>query len=187
MKKIFFLLVFINAILLLSLVTTEEGKYYYAFEEKTSLIPKENTLLIKYVDGFDKTEAEKLIKSVVPSDFSEKWHNAQTVEINMDSEETVNALKTKLEASNEVYICQPFYTLKDGLDMGVSDEVLIRFLPGISGKQKEELFKSFEVEVIKTTKIYQKLKVEKGADALEIANRIYESGIVEFSTPNFIS
>ena len=189
MKRKYLLLTIIAgfSFMLLSSAATEEEKYYYAFGDKVPLITKENTLLVKFADGADKTKAEELIKTGISSGYKEKWHNAQTVEITIDSEKTINALRTKLEASNEVYTCQPFYTLKDGLDMGVSDEVLIRFLPGISGEQKEKLFKSLEVEVIKTTKIYQKLKVKKGADALDIANKIYESGIVEFSTPNFIS
>jgi len=41
--------------------------------------------------------------------------------------------------------------------------------------------------VVKTTRIYQKLRVAKRRDALEIANKYYESGLVEFATPNFIS
>lgn len=189
MKKIYLLLIVITGFifLLLSSAATEEGKYYYAFEEKTPLSPKENTLLVKYADGVDKTEVEEFIKTEVPSGFKEKWHNAQTVEITTGSEEITNALRKKMESSDEVYICQPFYTLKDGLDMGITDEVLIRFLPRISEEQKAELIKTFDIEVVKTTKIYQKLKVKKGADALEIANKIYESGLVEFSTPNFIS
>ncbi len=189
MKRIYLLLIIIAgfSFMLLSSATTEEEKYYYAFGDKVPLITKENTLLVKFADGVDKAKAEEIIKTGIFSGYKEKWHNDQTVEITMDAKKTTNALRAKLEASNEVYTCQPFYTLKGGLDMGVSDEVLIRFLPGISGEQKEKLFKSFEVEVIKTTKIYQKLKVKKWADAIETANRIYESGLVEFSTPSFIS
>jgi subtilisin family serine protease len=190
MKKIYFLLTVIAGFLfflLNSAMPTEDGKFYYAFEEKTPLFHKENTLLIKYVNGFNKTEAKEFLKAEIPSGFKEKWHSPQTVEITMESEKITNALKEKLESNNRIYTCQPFYTSKDGLDMGVTDKILIRFLPGISEEQKTELIKTFDIELIKTTKIYQKLKVKKGADALEIANKIYESGLVEFSTPSFIS
>nr|WP_319269225.1 S8 family peptidase [uncultured Draconibacterium sp.] len=189
MRRMYSLLIIIAgfSFMLLSSSIAEEEKYYYAFEEKVPLIAKENTLLVKFTDDVDKTKVGELIKTGISSGYKEKWHNTQTVEITVNSEKTTNALRAKLESSNEVYTCQPFYTLKDGLDMGVSDEVLIRFLPLISEEQKEKLFKSFEVGLVKTTKIYQKLKVKKGADALETANRIYESGLVEFSTPSFIS
>jgi len=189
MKKRYLPIVIITGFLflLLSSATTEEGKYYYAFKEKVPLFPKENTLLVKYADGVNNTEVEEFLKTEVPSGFKWKWHNSQTVEISTRSKEITNALRTKLESNNGVYTCQPFYTLKDGLDMGVTDEVLIRFLPGILEEQKTELIKAFDIEIVKTTKIYQKLRVKKGADALEIANKIYETGLVEFSTPNFIS
>lgn len=189
MKKIHFFLVIITGFigLLFGSATTEEEKYYYAFNEKIALFPKENTLLIRYVDNMDKTEAEKFIKKEIPSGFKAKWHNPQTVEVILESEKMTNALKTKFELNNSVYTCNSFYTLKDGLDMGVTDEVLIRFLPEISEEQKRKIFKTFDMEIVKTTNIYQKLRIKKGADALEIANKIYESGFVEFSTPNFLS
>ncbi len=189
MKKIYLLLIIIIGFLffLLSSATTEEEKYYYAFGEKVPLFRKENTLLIKYADSIDKTEAEEFIKKEVSSGFKEKWHNPQTLEITTESEKITNALREQLKLNNEVYTCQPFYTLKDGLDMGVADEVLIRFLPGVSEEQKKELIKAFDLGTLKTTKIYQKLRVKKGVDALEMANKIYESGLVEFSTPNFVS
>ena len=171
----------------LSSAATEEEKYYYAFEERVPLVEKENTLLVKFADGVDKTKARELIKIGISSGYKEKWHNAHTVEIAVDSKKTINALKTKLKFNKEVYTCQPFYTLKDGLDMGVSDEILIRFLPETTDEQKMGLIKTYDLELVKTTKIYQKLKVKKGADALEIANKIYESGLMEFSTPGFIS
>ena len=189
MKKIYLLLVIFTGFfaLLLSSATTEEEKYYYAFNEKVPLFPKGNTLLIRYDDVIDKTEAEEFIKKEVSSGFKAKWHDPQTVEITTESEKITNALKIKLELNNVVHTCQPFYTVKDGLDMGVTDEVLIRFLFKISEEQKKELIKAFDTEVVKTTNVYQKLRVKKGADALEIANKIYESGLVEFSTPNFVT
>jgi len=89
MKKIYFLLTVIAGFLfflLNSAMPTEDSKYYYAFEEKIPLIPKENTLLIKYVNGFNKTEAKEFLKAEISSGFKEKWHSPQTVEITMESE-----------------------------------------------------------------------------------------------------
>lgn len=108
-------------------------------------------------------------------------------EITVSSQKLADELVNKLKQDYAVYTCQPFYTLKDGLNMGVTDEILVRFLPVVDENQKKELQEFFGLSLIKTTKRYQKYRVQKGADALEIANRIYESGLVEFATPNFIS
>ena len=163
-----------------------EERFYYAFSEKVPLVVKPNTILVKYIEGTEKTQ---IIESIgrLTKDYTIKWHGSLTVEISVSSQKLADELLNKLKKENEVYTCQPFYTLKDGLDMGVADEILIRFLPEVTEDQQKELYESFNLTLLKTTKIYQKFRVPKGADALEIANKIYESGLVEFATPNFIS
>lgn len=61
MKRVFLLLIIIAgfSFMHLSSAATEEEKYYYAFEEKVPLVAKENTLLVKFDDGVDKTKASK--------------------------------------------------------------------------------------------------------------------------------
>lgn len=163
-----------------------EERFYYAFDEKVPLIAKPGTILVKYVEGTGKAEIEKSV-SIFAKDYTIKWHGTLTAEISVSSQRLADELAEKLKQSNKVYTCQPFYTLKDGLDMGVTDEILVHFLPDISEGQITELQDSFGISLIKTTKIYQKYRISRGADALEIANKIYESGLTEFSTPNFIS
>jgi hypothetical protein len=162
-------------------------RFYYAFDEKISLFPKDNTLLVKYADVVDTLEVREFLETEASSNLKLWWHDSKTVEIKTGSKEITIALKTKLVSLDEVYTCQPFYTLENGLDMGVTDEILVQFLPEISEESKTELFDTFETELIETTKIYQLLRVKRGADALKIANKIYETGLTEYSTPNFIS
>lgn len=71
--------------------------------------------------------------------------------------------------------------------MGVTNEILIRFYPGVTIQDQKKLHEEFHIKVAKTTKIYQKLIIPKGEDGLEIANQYYETGLVEFSTPDFIA
>ena len=81
MKRNIFTCVLITGILLLSTsLNYEEGKYYYAFDEKVPLITKTNTVLVKYVDGIERTRAIELIKSF-STDFNIKWHDSVTAEI----------------------------------------------------------------------------------------------------------
>ena len=142
--------------------------------------------MIKYNDGIEQGNAAESIERL-SMNFNIKWHDSLTAEVSTGSQRQLERLTTELIKDEKVYTLQPFYTLIDGLEMGVADEILIRFLPGITVKQQKELHLAFDVNVVKTTKIYQKLKVNKGGDALEIANKIYETGLVEFATPNFIS
>ncbi|WP_423126507.1 S8 family serine peptidase [Gaoshiqia sp. Z1-71] len=187
MKNFYITLITIGLLFFMSVsMTGKNEKFYYAFNEKVSLIPKTDALLVKYAEGTEKIEAEKLIKGL-SVDFKINWHNSLTAEIIARSQKEKNELLLKLKQNNLVNTCQPFYTLENGLDMGVTDEILIRFLPEVTDAQKQELQRKFNTRIIKTTKIYQKLEVMKGEDALEIANKYYETGLVEFATPNFLS
>ncbi len=166
--------------------TNAEERFYYAFDEKVPLIIKPNTILVKYIEGTRKREIEESV-SRFTKNYTIKWHGTLTAEISVSSQKLADELVKKLKHYDKVYICQLFYTLKDGLDMGVTDEILVHFLQDAYEGQIKELQDLFGIYLIKTTKIYQKYRVSRGADALEIANRIYESGLVEFATPNFIS
>jgi subtilisin family serine protease len=164
----------------------QEEKFYYAFDKKVPLIPKPNTLLVKYSEETDK-EKVKVLLTRLDSEAKIKWHNPLLAEVVCSSEQVKEELKSKLEKKDEIKTCQPFYTSKDGMDMGVADEILVRFLPEVTTEEQNRLHEKFKTKVIKTTKIYQKLVVPKGGDALEIANQYYETGLVKFAHPNFIS
>jgi len=171
---------------LLASLTTQKEKFYYAFNNKIVLVTKPNTLLVKYEKGTDKNKSKAFIMSSV-SDSKMKWHDSLLVEIDCKTDKNKEKLESLLKQKSDVTSCFPFYTLANGSDMGVSDEILIRFLPEVNSIAQKKLHNKLKTRIIKTTKIYQKLIVEKGSDAVEIANQYYESGLVEFAQPNFIS
>lgn len=189
MNRKIFIYTFIISIFLLfiSFINYEQTKYYYAFNEKVMLISNPNIVLVKYTEEIKSTEIITDMFNLLSADFNWKWHDSLTVEISTNSAKSAKQLFDKLNEDEKVYSLQPLYTLKDGLEMGVTDEILVKFKSEVTKKQKEELERTFSTTVIKTTKIYQKLKIAKGEDALEIANKYYESGMAEFATPNFIS
>ncbi len=71
--------------------------------------------------------------------------------------------------------------------MGVTDEFLVKFNEGVAQTEIDKLHEKYGVEVVKTTDLYQLLKVPDGADALQIANMYQETGSTRFSHPNFYS
>lgn len=146
MKRNIFTCLLIMGILLLSTsLNYEEGKYYYAFDEKVPLIAKTNTVLVKYVDGIERTKAIESIKSI-STDFNIKWHDSLTVEISSNLKKSTDELLTHLKQDDKVYTYQPFYTLKDGLEMGVTNEILVRLLPNVAEMQQQKLQKDFGTE-----------------------------------------
>ena len=147
----YFFIAVVAIFTLVSVTTDQEGNFYYAFDKKTPLIPQENTLLVKFTKEFDKVNMENYLKETVTG-IKIIWHNPFVAELSTDSFRALEDLKLKLKYQENISSCQPFYKSEDGLDMGVTDEILIRFLPGVSEKHQEELHNKFETVVIKKPK-----------------------------------
>ena len=190
MKKVYPIFLYVLCCFLIVVLASSRSindkKFYYAFDEKIYLIPAENKMLVRYTDGFDRNK-EELFLTNFSSNLGIKWRNNTMVEITTPSGKEKDELKTFLEARKDVSTCQQSYKLENGLDIVLFDEIVVQFLPGVSKEQQEELNQKFKTKVIATYEIFQILKVSKGNDALDIANRYFESGLVKFSKPNFLS
>lgn len=163
-----------------------EKKFYYAIGEKIYLIPKENTLIVKYVEGVDQNSEETFVNNSSPG-VSVVWIDLRTAEIKTVSEELKNSLMTILKQKEEVYTCQPLYTNEDSLKMGVTDEIVLSFLPNTSIDQQNALHQEYETTLIEDNEIFEIFRVKKGGDALEIANKYFETGLLQYSHPSFIT
>ena len=160
-------------------------RYYYAYNEKISLATVENKLTIRYANVVNRPTTESFIREI-SSDASTQWLDNRTATITVKSGAERQALMGQLSKRNEVYTINPVYAVKTGLEMGVTDEILLNFRKQTAQKQQEDIHRRFNTEILKTTSIYQLVRVPKGADALEIANQYQESGLVEFAHPNFL-
>jgi subtilisin family serine protease len=175
-----------TALIILSSLATPKEKFYYSFNKKVPLFEKHNTILVKYSEEIKKVEAEKFFEESSPN-VKIKWHTPILVEIDCRSEKIKEELKLKLKSKREIKSILPFYVTKDNVDKGITDEILVRFLPNVKQREKNELHEKFGTKVVKTTKIYQKLVVPKGTDLLETANSYYETGLFEFAYPCFVT
>lgn len=190
MKKVIIITLLIVSCLIaafsFALTSNKDQNYYYAFDEKILLLPKEKVFILRYFDGFDKTSEEMFIKQISP-EISLKWRNNEIAEISLPSENLKETLKTSLESRKDISTIQQLYNLQNGLEIIIFDEILVKFKSDIVKQQQDEINKKFKTLVIENCEIFQILKVSKGDDALEIANQYYETGLVEFSKPNFLS
>jgi hypothetical protein len=63
----------------------------------------------------------------------------------------------------------------------------VQFKKGVLQREIDEMHKRCQVEVKKIAELFQILSVPADLDPLETANAYQESGLVNFSHPNFIS
>ena len=93
-RFVYFFVTWFAIFTLTSLTNNKEGKFYYAFDEKTPLIPQENTLLVKFTKEFDRVNMENLLKESVTG-IKIKWHDPFVAEISTESLQSIEDLKLK--------------------------------------------------------------------------------------------
>jgi subtilisin family serine protease len=184
MKKLL-LLILASAVIFLGFQAQDNQRYYYAFNEKILLTEVEQKLVVRYSEVPDKNIEGNSFRKSDPT-ATQKWHDDKTVVLSSSSKIKRDELAEELKKSPKVVSCQPMYKINTGLEMVLTDEVLVRFKPNTQKNKQGELLQRNGATVVKSTPTYQLIKVPKGADALDIANQYQESGLVEFSHPNFI-
>ncbi len=166
--------------------TSQDRKFYYAYDEKIPLYPKERTIIAKYKEDFDKT-FEELSLQQLSSENSIRWRTGNLLEITFRTDEMEEKIKSFLKSKNMIRSVHSVYTLKNGPDIIIFDEILLKFKTGITQEQKDDLIAKYNLAYKESYEIFDILYAGDKVDALELSNKIYETGLVEFSKPNFLS
>jgi subtilisin family serine protease len=159
--------------------------YYYAFEERIQLTASSDKVIVRFAE---ETDISSLITSVFGNRLELKLEfvDNRTSTIEGKPQEIVE-LTEYLVRLPELKTINPIYLTNDGSELGVTDEVCVEFLERVSELEKEELYRDFGVKEIPSQSIfYTILTVPREGNALDVANRIQESGLVRYSHPNFI-
>jgi hypothetical protein len=189
MKSIIFLsMVFAFAVALPSCRKGDHGlpdrKFYYAGHEKVYLKEVDNKIILRYKAPQDETEAGSALKAL-SENIIITWLDHRTVEITYPSSAEKNQAAAQLSKMSEIKTIHPIYTDPGGGELGITDEIEVRFWNSTSEDRIEAINLKYGVQVAKTTDVYTLLVVPAGEDALEVANHYAESGLVEFAYPNF--
>lgn len=161
------------------------GKYYYAFDEKVPLTGLKTKAVICFRQSIEKDLVTTKLRSIDPG-FEQEWRTTKTLVISTPSESLMKQALDTFEKMDEVRTSQMMYRINTGLEMGIGDEIAVKFRGNVSQQQIEAIIHNYGLNMVKTSKIYNLLIVSKGGNALQIANEIQESGLALFSHPNFL-
>ena len=161
-------------------------KFYYAYNEKIFLIPSKNKIVIRY-NNSKRKEFKNLSLPIFIEEKQIEWQDDSTIVITAQDRLFRNKLTNEKGWQNDIVSMHPVYKEESGLEMYITDEILVKFYDNVSQKQINEIHKKHNVKVIKSDENYQLIKVSENSDALEISISYQESGLVLFSEPNFIS
>lgn len=187
MKSISFILTVALLIVIgIELSTLQNSdRFYYGFDKKIPLSLVDNKVVVRYSEKINRELVISKIKSQADKS-SFEWQDDRTVIITLEKSGQQDDLLRQLSDQAEVYTLQPIYAISSGLEMAVTDEIVIQFRKGMSQAQVDAIHKKFDVFLLKTTDTFQLLRVPRKSDALTIANMYQESGLVLFAHPNFI-
>jgi hypothetical protein len=163
-----------------------EKTFYYAFDEKIELHKIAGKLLVKTTSSVTKSQYEQLVKNKL-GEIKIEWQNDNLCKIELENTENTDEKISELLLDDEVLSTRNYYKLNSGLELGLSDEIIVRFNKNVEDSEKEKILGKFDLQKVKATKIYELYHISKYKDIIAAANELYESGLFEFAYPNLIS
>ncbi len=153
----------------------DNRKFYYAFSEKIYLTEVPNKFLVKA----SSSEDAQILSSIFSNSNSKQTKsiirqkdNCLIVEVT-DANAFMAAIKN---AGRKVSFIKPCYKLQQ-TEIFYSDEIIVEPL---AGKNMNDIFKKLRLSnniTVAHKEFYSILKVPSNIDALDLANRIQESGL----------
>jgi subtilisin family serine protease len=179
--KLLTLLMILN--ISLNAQTNSEKRFYYGFDEKIEINPLTNKMLVKTKPVVSKLQYEQLAKKRLGK-IKTEWKSENLCKIELVNSGEWDKKIKELLADDEVVSIKPYYKTNCGLELGLSDEVILKFKQNIKDSEKEKILKRFGLQHVKSTKIYECYHLAKDKDIIFVANELYESGLFEFAYPN---
>lgn len=188
MKKFLLLsmpFILIGIVILSGFIKLEEH-FYYAYEEKIPLEKMDHKVVIGYNEEMDKNAIRSLINATSKEVVSMEFANEHTVVVEITTAGNLKAITDKAMESQDVKFIHPVFKYQKGLEMALTDEIVIKFKSNVSNTVIDSLNAQHGLELIKKSRLHNTYRVTDG-NPLEIANLYQELGLVVFSHPNFIS
>lgn len=161
--------------------------FYYGTTEKVPLTLSLNKIVVKYSIG---AKGQTILRNLGQYGKAESISERVYAVTLKDPSKRGQILDT-LKKDKDVVAANPIYLTRDNQEMGVTDEICLEFNKDVKETEKQKLLSSFNAVEIPRTRPWEKffsiITVGKDKDALAVANRIKESGLVKFAHPNFIS
>ncbi len=161
----------------------DNRKFYYAFSEKIYLTELPDKYLVKASSAEGVNTLISLLNTSLAKqskDLIRQKDNCLIVEVT-DTNSFIDALK---RAGSKVIFTKPGYKYHKA-EIFYSDEIIVEPL---QGKNINDIIKKLQLpkNIIVTNKeFYSVLKVPFNIDALDLANKIQESGLAYYSHPDF--
>lgn len=179
MKKLFLLLL----LLTVSIITCAQDNYYWSAGKKNYIRVDTGVFVVKYKQNFKISNVKAAllgkygIKNITP------FRNNLGI-INADKKSRLTT--EKLKADSTIEDAMPAYRFGN-LPFYLTGEILLQPKPGVSIEQLLKLIDNHATIKSKSKYNTYVLEVDNWNKLPEYANRLYMSGLVKYSHPNFVA
>ncbi|TCO05375.1 hypothetical protein [Natronoflexus pectinivorans] len=166
-------------------------RYYYYGTEKVFLTEISNMGSISFYDTLPPDIINEILENHPEVELLSSPSSSRHSIISIDSkncfetDELFNSIKEDSRVSN----CNKFLMTKGSFTFGITDVFVCKLKSNSTQDQLMELIEENKVEILKhdTTNHHYIIRADKNSngDALEMANTFFESGLFEYSEPNF--
>ena len=159
--------------------------YYYAFDDKVEITPVNNKVLVKKKSSTTKSVYENLMFNH-SNNVKIDWHGNDIFKSEFENENDRNSIIQSFLSNDDILSVSSIYTINDGLELGFTNEIVVKFKETVKDTERISTIMSFELENSETRKIYEIYTISKEKNIIEIANELYRTGLFEFVYPNII-
>jgi len=151
-----------------------ESKIVVTLNDNSNVM-QTDSFLVKYCGDFKPDKIEYLFKN--------NFSIVQNTEMDL--------LKSHLFTNADIENVNHYYYLIDNMgsnnEVGIFNQLNAKVKTDVSDTKLEEILVSYNLEILKKQHFGTTYKVPSGTNTLEISNKLYEEGIFEYASPNFLS
>lgn len=172
--------------------------YYYFQGNKFYFDIRTDKIFIKFKEDITEEQSASILQQYpeinISRSFKEKQKMFATLSTPLNANEYVNLL-SRMNSSESIDAAGFVYSPK-GIDdgktfYGMSDELIVQFKQGITEDQVQNFNKIYKTNIVQQFNVsggltfLLKLREDASLNAIDMANKFYEDGLVNYSEPDF--
>ena len=199
--KIISLLLFVAILSSWKLIDSKSSitDFYYYKDKPLNIKIRTDKIFIKSKDVLTKEELKSTLSKytqIAPVNKFDANEKMQFIDLAIPvSDAEIVTLTNMLNQNPNIEYTSPVFSPFDGsrdkVLQGLIDEILVQFKPGVSENRINEYIKENGFTIVQTLSLtggasyVLKVPLKSGTYSMDFANKVYNSGLVNWSEPNF--
>ncbi len=170
-----------------------KSRYYYYDSEKINLTEIPNQGCISFYDTLSAETINQILEQYQGIHILSIPSNSKHAIISIDSEncDETDKLFDTIKNDSRISNCSKYLISEEGFTLGITDVFVCVLKSGTSTNQIIELVNSNHTEILESNNSNNRfiIRADKNSngDALDMANKFFESGFFEYAEPEFFA